>query len=84
MPVMPAELVKGDRVAWVIKSPSGKTSGVSALHRVFEDGKTYCLHPVPTPDRRLNLSIPISLETCSRCERLWGRAATFEEAVSGT
>jgi len=74
------ELSRGDRVAWVTKA-NGKTSGVSMIHRVFEGGQTYCLHPLPDADRQLDLRL-IALESCSRCERLWKRAASFEEAVS--
>lgn len=64
-------LACGEQVAWVMKS-GGKTSGVSSVHRVFENGKTYCNHIVPPEDRRLPI-LPL-LSVCRRCEVLYNRA----------
>lgn len=69
-------LEMGTQVAWVIKSRNGKTTvGVSAIHRVFEGGKTFCNHAVP--DEAVQLPPLKSLEVCSRCERMAVRAVEY-------
>lgn len=64
-------MTTGDRVAWVTKQ-GGKTCGLSAVHRVYDGGKTYCLRTIPESER-LFQPLP-SLHVCSRCETLCNRA----------
>lgn len=65
------ELVTGTPVAWVTKYNS-ETSGVSAVHRVYDEKVTYCQREIPPADRRI-APLP-SLNVCSRCETLCKRA----------
>lgn len=68
----------GDLIAWVMKNRSKRTAGVSAKHRVQEDGKTYCNHAVPAEASRLP---PFrSLDRCRRCESLHARALDYLKA----
>jgi hypothetical protein len=70
-------LETGQEIAWVMKSRAGVTVGVSAIHRVFGGGRTYCSHQIPDEPQRIP-PLP-SLDVCSTCDRLWKRA-TAEEA----
>lgn len=70
--VLPPSIM-GEEVAWVMTS-SGHTSGLSAIHRYYEQGATFCSHPVP--DVKRLLSIPLvrpSLKRCSRCDTMAAR-----------
>lgn len=76
----PLEL--GAEVAWVIKS-AGKTVGLSAIHRYFENGETFCNHPVPPVDRQLDLRlIRKAMNVCSRCEAMCARALKLQERAT--
>ena len=73
---MALALESGQEVAWVMRSPAGATCGVSAVHRVFGGGKTFCSHTVPPEPQRFP---PLkSLDVCSACDRLWKRASAVE------
>lgn len=75
---MALALETGQEVAWVMRSPAGATCGVSAIHRVFGGGKTFCSHDVPPEPQRFP---PLkSLNVCSMCERLWKRASAADAA----
>jgi hypothetical protein len=68
------ELQTGDRVSWVIRS-NGKACGVSSIHRVYENGKTFCKHVIPPEEQHLP---PLkSLNICGRCENMNRRASAF-------
>lgn len=64
----------GDELAWVTTT-YGRTSGLSAIHRYFEQGETFCRHPVPPEKRLLDLTlVRVALHRCSRCNELAARA----------
>ena len=71
---------KGTLIAWVDRR-HGITTGVSQLHRVYEDGRTYCLMPLPEPDRRF-LPPLTGLKRCQHCDTLYAANATHREQVS--
>lgn len=63
-------------VAWVIKTPAGLTVNLSAIHRAFENGKTFCQAKVPPES--LHLPPLSSLNVCSKCERMSKRVQAME------
>jgi hypothetical protein len=69
--------IYGDKVAWV-SVYQGKTSGVSSIHRVYVNGKTFCNHTVPHAARLLPPLV--SLDVCRRCEAMYQRARKYEDA----
>lgn len=75
---MSPPLERGTPVAWAIRS-NGKTVGVSYVHRVNENGKTFCNHKVPGEEVRFDHPLPPFLGTCSRCEKMATRALTYDE-----
>lgn len=63
-----SELTRGDKVAWSVRNTQQAMIGISAVHRFFENGKTFCSLDVP-PAERLFPALP-SLNVCSRCHRM--------------
>jgi hypothetical protein len=72
--------VRGDPVAWVKKSRGGRlTIGLSLVHRVFEDGETYCLEKIPGADR---LVPPLhTMKPCRVCDENYANQASFVDIV---
>jgi hypothetical protein len=68
----------GDEVAWVNRSRAGVAVGLSSVHRVFALGKTYCGSDIPPADQRL--PILVSLNVCSKCDRMHARNVEREAA----
>lgn len=77
---MSDELKLGDQVAWVFKNNQRHTTGISSIHRVFENGKTFCNHVIP--DEPLRFPPLASLHVCSRCAKLSARAIEFSQRRS--
>lgn len=74
----PAQLVTGDKVAWVTRQ-NGKTTGLSSVHRVYDGTMTYCNHAIPGENRRAGLGVLLSaLNVCKRCERMYEQARAAE------
>lgn len=71
---------KHDAVAWVLKDRAGLTVGVSAVHRVFEDGRTFCKAILPG----IEFQFPplASLNVCSKCERMSTRVRDLERRAA--
>lgn len=60
---------QGDCIAWT-KRTFGRTSGISAIHRVYQDGRTYCLLQIPEESRHLDLTL-VALPICELCDKLF-------------
>lgn len=73
-------LTRGTPVAWIEKR-RGISVGVSRLHRAYEDGRTYCLTPIPPDDRRMPAPIH-GVRVCEHCATLFRDKATLKEQVS--
>lgn len=70
-------LETGQRVAWVLRDRHDThTTGVSAVHRVYDRTRTYCSNAIPALKRHLP-PLP-SLEPCSTCERMYARGVAQE------
>lgn len=62
-------LTFGEQTAWTL-TESGKTAGLSAIHRVREEGTALCGEWMPAPMRHvppLGLNRPV----CERCENIY-------------
>jgi hypothetical protein len=70
-------LKKGDTIAWVMKSPTGKTTGLSKQHRVYENGRTYCSTVIPGAQHHLPADL-LKLPVCGRCDAMAGRGMAYE------
>lgn len=77
-----AMLEKDAQVAWVEKRVVNGipiTDGISEIHRVLDDGLTYCQQRIPEPERHFH--VLSALSPCLRCLRLFGGEFTQEQII---
>lgn len=67
-------LEMGDQVAWMTRE-GGRSAALTAVHRYFENGKTFC--HLAVPPQQQHLSILPSLKVCGRCRALSSRAMHY-------
>ena len=79
--VPPVELHDGDRIAWMVRE-FDRTDRFSACHRIWRDGMTYCM--VPVPPSQMHFALPGILKPCTRCEEQHGRQPQFSDLLAAS